>query len=73
MRVKTLRKMREDLKLSKKEVAQKIGVSERYIFSIEKGERTPSDKIRGKLSKIYGVSIYEIFLANNGTKCSKEV
>ena len=59
----TLKELRKNSKLTQGEVAQKIGVTIRFISALEHGKRNPSDKTKIKLAEIYNVSLKEIFLA----------
>lgn len=52
------------------QVAEATELSKDYISMIERGERNPSDKVKEKLSEFYGVSVVQIFLAIQRTKCS---
>ena len=47
---------------------KKIGITKTYLYLIEEGQRNPSDKIKLKMSKAYGVSPTTIFLATQLTK-----
>jgi len=55
-----LRERRLELNMSYQELAQAIGVSERAIRYIEKGERHPSWKTARKLSETLGLSLEEV-------------
>lgn len=55
-----LRKMREDLKLSTREVARRIGVDHSYISKIEGGKMPSLEKLK-KLCGLYGISIQSLF------------
>ena len=43
------------------DLAQRVGISRQAVISIEKYRYTPSLELAFKLSRIFGVSIYEIF------------
>lgn len=66
----TLQQMRIDRKLTRKEVANRIGTTETYILMIETGKRNPSDNMKVKLAEVYNVKPTTIFLACQQTKCS---
>lgn len=57
-RIRDIRK--NHLKLSQKEFASKLGMSENYIWMIEKGERTPPDRTISDICRTFGVD--EIWL-----------
>lgn len=52
-----IRKLRLELKLSQTEFGSKVGLSQNYIWMIEKGERTPSDRTISDICRIFGVSL----------------
>ncbi len=66
----SLRKIRKQAKLTQMQLAELTGLSLRYISLLENGKRNPSDKAKEKLAKALRVSILDIFLAFNRTKCS---
>ena len=51
-----LKKLREDSGLTKKEVAIKVGITERAYIAYEYGERDVSTETLSKLADFYGVS-----------------
>ena len=51
-----LRELRENKKLTKKETAEKIGISERAYLTYEYGEREPKLDTLQKLADFYGVT-----------------
>lgn len=59
---------RKAKKLTRTELAANVGVSERYIFFIEKGERTPSMKVAKRLAEVLCAGIEDIFLDDTCTK-----
>lgn len=63
-----LRKIRDKKKVSATELAYKAGVTERYIFFLEKGERNPSSDLSIRIAKILNCPVEEIFLPKNSTK-----
>lgn len=70
-----LKEIREKNNLTKQQLANKIGVTERYIAFIEQGERTPSLEIAGKIANVLKSSVDHIFLSakcTNSTLNSKE-
>ena len=52
-----IRQLRNSLKLSQAEFGAKIGLSQNYIWMIEKGERTPSDRTVSDICREFGVSL----------------
>lgn len=57
-----LKKLRKDSDMSQETLANKIGVSRQAIISIENYKYTPSLSLAFKLSKIFGVTIENIFI-----------
>lgn len=47
----TVRRLREAKRLTLAQLAEKTGLSESYVWRIEKGQRTPSRKTERKLAK----------------------
>ena len=66
-----LRVIREDKHLTRTELAAKVGVSERYIFFLESGDRTPSLKVAQAIAAELRVNIEDIFLPIKCTKCTQ--
>lgn len=52
-RIRDIRK--NHLKLSQKEFASRLGMSENYIWMIEKGDRVPPDRTIADICRIFGV------------------
>lgn len=52
-----IRQLRGLLKLSQAEFGAKINLSQNYIWMIEKGERTPSDRTISDICREFGVSL----------------
>lgn len=52
-----IRQLRNSLRLSQSEFGAKIGLSQNYIWMIEKGERTPSDRTISDICREFGVSL----------------
>ena len=69
MKTKTLKKLREENKLTQKQVADFLGITIQYLSYLENGVRNPSDKLKEKMSTLYRCSIQDIFLAVKSTKC----
>lgn len=64
----TLKEIRNKKKIGLTDASKKIGITKSYLYMIEEGQRNPSDKIKLKMSKAYGVSPTTIFLATQLTK-----
>lgn len=67
-----LKNLRIKAKLTQEQTSKLTGLSIRYISLLENGRRNPSDNSKRKLAKAYGVEPVAIFLACQGTKCSKK-
>jgi putative transcriptional regulator len=57
-----LREMRENAGITQEELASHAGVSRQTIISIEKGKYNPSITLAYRLSKLFNMSIEELFL-----------
>lgn len=57
-----LRELRELKNLTQEDIAEKVGVSRQTIISLEKGKYNPSIILAYRLSKIFGLSIEDIFI-----------
>jgi transcriptional regulator with XRE-family HTH domain len=64
----TLKEIRNKKNIGLTDASKKIGITKTYLYLIEEGQRNPSDKIKLKMSKAYGVSPTTIFLATQLTK-----
>lgn len=53
-RIKQLRK--QELKLTQKDFSSKLGLSENFIWQIEKGERVPSDRTISDICREFNVN-----------------
>lgn len=67
--IKEIRKMRG---FTRKQVAEKIGITKDYVYMIESGKRSPSDKIKNKLAELFNLPVVQIFLAIQRTKSTIE-
>lgn len=63
-----IKRMREQHGLTQKELAERLDVTEEYIYMIEKGSRSPSTKLAIKMSALFNVTLDEIFFANQSNK-----
>lgn len=73
MKQYTLKEIREKRGMTQEQVAKATNKTTRYISMIEQGLRNPSDSLKEDLSKIYRVSIMQIFLAVKTTKSCLKV
>lgn len=58
-----MKKLRADKELSMKELSLRSGVSERYLYFIENGEKTPSMKTARLIANALGSTIESLFFA----------
>lgn len=56
-----IRDLRTQRHWTQADLAQKAGISRQAVISVEKYRYTPSLELAFKLSRIFGVSIYEVF------------
>ncbi len=68
---KRIQLVRKLLNLSQEEFAKKLGISRGYLANIEKGLRTPPDRILKLISQTFGVS-YEWLKEGKGEIWTKE-
>lgn len=59
-----LRRLREEARLSRKEVADRCKISVSALAMYEGGFRIPRDTIKQKLADVYGVSVESIFFTH---------
>lgn len=57
-----LRELRETMAMTQEDLAARAGVSRQTIISLEKGKYNPSITLAYKLSRVFGLSIEELFL-----------
>lgn len=55
-----LRELRQRVKLSLREVEQKVGVSNSYLSQVETGQRRPGTNVLKRLAPLYGVSVKDL-------------
>jgi len=58
---KSIRKYRKQAGLRQNQLAEKVGLSDKYIQLIESGERKPSLRTVYKISRALGVKVQELF------------
>ena len=68
MEVATLRSIRLSKNMDIQVVADEIGVTNMYMYMIERGVRNPGDKIKRKLAKVYNISMDELYDAIDNTQ-----
>lgn len=73
MKSKSFKELREDKKLTQKQVSKILGITKEYLSMLENGSRNPSDELKEKFAKLYQVSITDIFLAIKETKRFKKI
>lgn len=61
MKRKILINTRRSKNLTIKDLAQKVGINEQYMWQIEKGIRTPSLQCACKIEKVLKVPVCELF------------
>ena len=57
---KTIRKLREEMKLSQAEIGRFLGIDQSLLSKIEADERTLSSDMLDKLSCLFGVPVVDI-------------
>ena len=57
-----LKELRESLAMTQEELAARAGVSRQTIISLEKGKYNPSIILAYKLSRLFDLTIEELFL-----------
>ena len=55
-----IRRVRENLKLSRKDVHEKSGIHFQYLGEIERGESNPTLEVVTKLAETYNVTVSEL-------------
>lgn len=56
-----IRELREKWGMTQEELGIKVGVSRQTIISLERGRYNPSIMLAYRLSKVFGLSIEEVF------------
>lgn len=67
--MKNIKELRKSRNLTQQESAKILGITKEYLSMIENGTRNPSDSLKENFSKLYKVSIADIFLSLKETKC----
>ena len=70
---KYLKKLREDLKLSTRQVQLDCGVNSSYVSQIERGSKKPSPAILEKLAQVYKTSYESLMSAAGYLPDNKEI
>lgn len=58
----TIKRFREERKLSKARLARESGISDAYLVQIEKGDRTPSDAVLVNLARALRIAPHHLFI-----------
>ena len=58
----TIKRLREERKLSKSRLSREAGVSDAYIVQIEKGDRSPSDQVLRRLAHVLRVPPHHLLV-----------
>lgn len=61
-----LREMREKAGMTQEELASRVSVSRQTIISLEKGKYNPSIILAYSLSRVFDMSIEDLFLLHEG-------
>ncbi len=64
-----IRNLRTDEKISQEELAFKACISTTYLGQIERAEKSPTVETLDKIAKAFNMSIYELFLFDEGKTC----
>lgn len=64
-----IKQLREKVNLTQEEASKKLDIKKNYLSMIECGTRNPSDNLKKKMASLYNVTIADIFLALETTKC----
>ncbi|MBU3827765.1 MAG: helix-turn-helix transcriptional regulator [Candidatus Lactobacillus pullistercoris] len=67
-----VKQYRKEKKMTQREVAEKVHVTERTIISVEKGKYKPSIVLAYKLSKLFGTNIETLFCLEEFVKNEEE-
>ncbi len=59
--MKVLQTVRKVKNMTVEDLAVKVGVSDKYIYLLEQGKKTPSLDMAHKIARALGVKIEEIF------------
>ena len=59
----TLQEMRLKKGLTQEQASKILEINPDYLSMLENKTRNPSDKLKKKMAKLYGVSVTDIFLA----------
>ena len=67
-----VKQYRKENKMTQREVAEKVRVTERTIISVEKGKYKPSIVLAYKLAKLFGIDIETLFCLKEFVKNEEE-
>src|SRR5450759_1188173 len=57
---RTIKVLRTDQGLGRKELAERVGISYSYLTEIENGHKPPSNTILGAIAEVLGVHLHEL-------------
>lgn len=63
-----LRRMRHDRKMTQEELADRAGLSLRYVGSIERADVSASVTVLGLIADALGVEPYELLMRSSGSQ-----
>ena len=65
-------KLRKSLKLTQEDLAKKVGVTRQTIISIEQGKYIASLPLALKISKVFGISVENVFILEEDREAKKD-
>ena len=68
---KILRKMRLAKDITQLQIAEIIGTTQANYSLFEKGKRIPSDEIKYKIARFYGLTVDDIFFKTNDSNTNR--
>lgn len=63
-----IRELRKLNKLTQEELSKKVGVSRQSIIVVESGKYNPSLELAYNISKVFNLSIEEVFIFEEGSE-----
>lgn len=63
-----IRELRKLNKLTQEELSKKVGVSRQSIIAVESGKYNPSLELAYNISKVFNLSIEEVFIFEEGSE-----
>ncbi len=68
-----LKRLRQGKKFSQEALAEKVGISPKYVSSIERGKENPTLEVMIKLAHALGVEMEEIFAISHEESSPKKL